>query len=293
MSYPKKSSLNMLLLISNSLVLVSILSLLGALFTLRRIILIFPDGRSRKGWFIMGSLIALFVLGYLGYVHFFWEQHTEAIDLIVPVIFFFGACFVLLSTFLSLHSVMDIMRISELEKASFTDPLTGVYNRRYMDKCLQEEIAKAHRYKFDLSLLLFDLDYFKRINDQYGHQIGDQILTDMSALLVHELRDADILARYGGEEFLVIAPNTGSKDAKLLAERLRKKIETHHFYVDAKVLKIKLTVSIGVSSYGGAITSQESLIYTADNNLYLAKEQGRNKVIVGQSKSPQFSLLPC
>lgn len=283
----------MLLLISNSLVLVSILILLGALFTVRRIILIFPDNRSRKGWFTMGCLIALFVLGYLGYVNFFWEQHTEAIDLIVPVIFFFGACFVLLSTFLSLHTVMDIMRICELEKESFTDPLTGMYNRRYMDKFLQEEIAKAHRYKFDLSLLLLDLDYFKLINDQYGHQVGDQVLADMSALLVHELRDSDILARYGGEEFLVVAPNTGSRDAKLLAERLRKRIETHNFSVDAKALEIKLTVSIGVSSYGGSITSQESLIYTADNNLYLAKEQGRNKVIVGQSKSPQFGRLAC
>lgn len=281
----------MLLLISNSMVLVSTLILLGSLFIVGRIILIFPNGRSRKGWFTLGCLIALFVLGYLGYVNFFWEQHAEAIDLIVPVIFLFGACFVLLSTFLSLHSVMDIMRISELEKESFTDPLTGVYNRRYMDKCLQVEIAKAHRYKFDLSLLLLDLDYFKLINDQYGHQVGDQVLTDMSALLAHELRDCDILARYGGEEFIVVAPNTGSRDAEFLAERLRERIEAHNFFMDAKAHEIKITVSIGVSSYGGSITSQESLIYTADNNLYLAKEQGRNKVIAGQSKSPLFGRL--
>lgn len=191
-----------------------------------------------------------------------------------------------LSTFLSLHTAMDIMRINKLEKESFTDPLTGVYNRRYMEQCLQLEIAKARRYKFNLSLLLIDLDHFKLINDKYGHQVGDQVLADMSALVVHELRDSDILARYGGDEFLAIAPNITPVYTNILAERLRKRIETHNFSVGAKALQpleIKLTVCIGVSSYGDSITSQESLIHTADNNLYLAKEQGRNKVVADHS----------
>lgn len=230
----------------------------------------------------MGSFIVLFVLGYLGYLTAFWDQHTEAIDLIVPGVFFFGACFVWLSTLLSLQTAIDITRISKLEKESFTDPLTGVYNRRYMEQCLQEEITKAHRYKFDLSLLLLDLDDFKLINDRYGHQGGDQMLADVSALVIHELRESDILARYGGEEFLVVAPSTAHVDAKSLAERIRKRIETHNFSLCTNVpepVAIKLTVSIGVSSYGGSITSRESLIQTADNNLYKAKEQGRNKVV--------------
>ncbi|PKH02615.1 GGDEF domain-containing protein [Psychromonas sp. MB-3u-54] len=232
----------------------------------------------------MGCLITLFVLGYLAYANLFWEQHTQAADLIVPGVFFFGACFVLLSTFLSLNTGLDIIRICELEKESSTDPLTGVYNRRHMDKCLQEEIAKAQRYKFDLSLLLIDLDNFKLINDQHGHQVGDQVLTEMSALVVQELRSFDVMARYGGEEFLVIAPNTGPEYTHILAERLRKKIETHHFIAASKALEIKLTISIGGASYGGSITSQESLVLRADNNLYLAKGQGRNKVITDQSK---------
>ncbi|ABM04442.1 diguanylate cyclase [Psychromonas ingrahamii 37] len=278
--------LNLLLLLSNSLVLVGILILLGSLLTVRRILRSFPEGRSHKGWFTMGCLISLFVLGYLAYVNIFWEKHTQATDLIVPGVFFFGACFVLLSTFLSLNTALDIIRICELEKESSTDPLTGVYNRRHMEKCLQEEIAKAQRYKFDLSLLLIDLDNFKLINDQHGHQVGDQVLTDISALVLQELRSFDVMARYGGEEFLVIAPNTGPGYAHILAERLRKRIEMHHFFVGSKALKIKLTISIGVSSYGGSITTQESLVLRADNNLYLAKGQGRNKVIADQSKYP-------
>jgi diguanylate cyclase (GGDEF)-like protein len=272
----------LLLLISNSLVLVGIAILLGSLATVRRIILRLPQGRTRNSWFAMGSLIALFVLGYLVYANAFWEQHTEAIDLIVPGIFFFGACFVCLSTFLSLHTAIDITQINKLEKESFTDPLTGLYNRRYMDQCLQVEIAKAGRYKFDLALLLLDLDYFKLINDHYGHQVGDQVLADVSALVVHELRDSDILVRYGGEEFIAITPNTTAVNAHKLAERIRKRIETHAFFVNAKELQpieLKLTISIGISSYDDAISSQESLIHTADNNLYLAKEQGRNKVV--------------
>jgi len=242
-----------------------------------------PQSRNRNSWFAMGCLIVLFILGYLVYANVFWEQHTKAIDLIVPSIFFFGACFVCLSTFLSLHTAIDLTQINKLVKESLTDPLTGLYNRRYMDQCLQVEIAKASRYKFDLALLLLDLDYFKLINDHYGHQVGDQVLADVSALVVHELRDSDILVRYGGEEFIVIAPNTSPVNAKILAERIRKRIETHHFVVAAKELQpieIKLTISIGVSNYDDTISSQESLIHTADKNLYLAKEQGRNRVVM-------------
>jgi diguanylate cyclase (GGDEF)-like protein len=276
-------------LIANCLVLVGILILLGSLVTVRRIILRLPEGRSRKSWFAMAGLIALFVAGYLGYMQIFWAQQVATIDLVVPAVFFFGACFVWLSTFLALQTAMDIMRISRLEKESFTDPLTGAYNRRYMEQCLQEEIAKARRYQFDLSLLLLDIDHFKRVNDQHGHQAGDQVLVELSALVAYELRDSDILARYGGEEFLAIVPNTGLADAGKLAERLRRRIEDHDFSTGAKAQPapgISLTVSIGVASYGGSITSEESLIQAADSNLYRAKEQGRNKVVADNPDQP-------
>jgi hypothetical protein len=166
----------MISLVSNSLVLVGVIILLGSLATVKNIIRRLPLGGSRTSWYAMSALIILFVIGYLGYVVAFWGQHATALDLIVPGIFFFGACFVWLSSILALQTAMDVMRITVLEHESFTDPLTGVYNRRFMEQHLGEEVSKARRYKFDLAVLLLDLDYFKRINDEHGHQAGDQLL---------------------------------------------------------------------------------------------------------------------
>lgn len=272
----------MLSLISNSLVLLGTIILLGSLVTVRKIIRRLPLGGSRTSWYAMSGLIILFVIGYLGYVLTFWGQHATVLDLIVPGIFFFGACFVWLSSILALQTAMDVMRITVLEHESFTDPLTGIYNRRFMEQHLVEEVSKARRYEFDLAVLLLDLDYFKRINDEHGHQAGDQLLIEIGNLIGEQLRDSDILSRYGGEEFLVIAPNTGPPAASLLAERLRGHIQSHRFLQEFKgtqEIEIRVTVSIGVANFGGALTSEEALIRAADKNLYRAKEEGRNRVM--------------
>ncbi|MDH3859644.1 MAG: GGDEF domain-containing protein, partial [Gammaproteobacteria bacterium] len=211
----------MLLIVSNSLVLIGIIILLGSLVVVRKLTRQLPAGRSRKSWSAMAGLIALFVVGYLSYIVLFWNQHVAIVDLIVPGIFFFGACFVWFSTFIALQTTLDVMRISDLEHETFTDPLTGIYNRRFMEQRLAEEVSKARRYSFQLSVLLFDLDHFKRVNDEHGHQAGDQVLIEISALVNEQWRDSDILSRYGGEEFLIIAPHTGPAEAVLVAERLR------------------------------------------------------------------------
>jgi diguanylate cyclase (GGDEF)-like protein len=272
----------MISLVSDSLVLVGILILLGSLMTVKKIIRRLPLGGSRTSWYAMSGLIILFVIGYLGYLIAFRGQHASTLDLIVPGIFFFGACFVWLSSILALQTAMDVMRITVLEHESFTDPLTGVYNRRFMEQHLIKELSKARRYKFDLAVLLLDLDYFKRINDEYGHQAGDQLLVEIGNLINEQLRDSDILSRYGGEEFLIIAPNTTPPAATLLAERLRGHIQSHRFLKEFKAtreIEIRLTVSIGVASFGEILTSEEALIRAADKNLYRAKEKGRNCVV--------------
>jgi len=272
----------MISLVSDSLVLVGILILLGSLMTVKKIIRRLPLGGSRTSWYAMSGLIILFVIGYLGYLIAFRGQHASTLDLIVPGIFFFGACFVWLSSILALQTAMDVMRITVLEHESFTDPLTGVYNRRFMEQHLIKEVSKARRYKFDLAVLLLDLDYFKRINDEYGHQAGDQLLVEIGNLVNEQLRDSDILSRYGGEEFLIIAPNTTPAAATLLAERLRGHIQSHRFlreFKAAREIEIRLTVSIGVANFGEILTSEEALIRAADKNLYRAKEKGRNCVI--------------
>ena len=232
----------------------------------------------------MTALISLFVAGYLAYMFVFWNEHTSLLDLIVPGIFFLGACFVWLSSELALQTAMDVMRITALEHETHTDPLTGVYNRRFMEQRLREEVSKARRYDFELALLMLDLDHFKRVNDELGHQAGDQVLIEISNLFDCELRDSDILARYGGEEFLIIATNTAPTAAAALAERLRICIEAHTFLTDfseAAQQGIRITVSIGVASFADSSNDEESLIKLADRNLYRAKHGGRNQVVAG------------
>ncbi len=276
----------MLSVVSNSLVLIGCIILLTSLAVVRKITRQLPAGRSCKSWCAMSALIALFVAGYLGYIAAFWGRQTSITDLIVPGIFFFGACFVWFSTFVALQTTFDVRRISDLEHETLTDPLTGVYNRRFMEQRLAEEVSKARRYCFQLSILLFDLDRFKQINDRYGHQAGDQVLSEISTVVKEQLRDSDLLSRYGGEEFLVIAPNTGPAEAALLAERLRARIEANVFLRERKEANgrgLNLTVSIGLASFDDDSATEETLIGTADRNLYRAKGEGRNRVVGGQT----------
>ncbi len=283
----------MLPVVSNVAVLIGCIILLASLAVVRKITRQLPKGRSCKSWCAMSALIGLFVVGYLGYLAIFWDQHDTIADLIVPAIFFFGACFVWFSTYIALQTTLDVIRISDLEHETLTDPLTGVYNRRFMEQRLAEEISKARRDCFQLSILLFDLDHFKRVNDEYGHQAGDQVLTEISTAIKQQLRDSDLLSRYGGEEFLIIAPNTGPEAAALLAERLRAHIEASAFLQDHEASNgqgLRITISIGLASFDDDNDSEASLIGTADRNLYQAKDQGRNRVVGGPAPTAKTGI---
>lgn len=276
----------MIPLVANVLVLTGVLILGASLLTVRKITRRLPLGRSRSSWYAMAGLVVLFICGYLGYTAMFWSSQTSLLDLLVPGVFFFGGCFVWLSSYLALQTALDVRRITVLEHETLTDPLTGMYNRRFMQQRLKEEVSKAQRYGFSLAVLLLDLDRFKHINDEYGHPAGDRLLVEIAGLLGHELRDSDILARYGGEEFLIIAPNTHQADALLFAERLRSRIESRNFLPDLKNtqgLDIRMTVSIGVASFGAGADDEESLVAVADRNLYRAKNGGRNLVVSNNS----------
>ncbi len=171
---------------------------------------------------------------------------------------------------------LNEMRLIEEKKKliteSLTDPLTGILNRR----AILEELSQRmnhHLYDFEhLSILMLDIDLFKKINDNYGHIVGDKVLIKVSEIISQLIRGFDTVGRYGGEEFLVILPNTNSENAYKAAERIRKKIEETEFD-DIE----HLTVSIGFTSY--ADESIESLINKADQNLYEAKRTGKNKVV--------------
>lgn len=140
----------MISLLAQTLVLSGVLILAGVLFPVRRLTARLPPGSVRNLWYSMTILIVLFIAGYLGYIWHFWNSHSNLLDLIVPGVYFLGACFVWLTAMLSLRTAVDLMRINRLEQETITDPLTAVFNRRYLDLHLGQEVAKARRYALQL-----------------------------------------------------------------------------------------------------------------------------------------------
>lgn len=257
------------------------LILAWALHSVWRLIKQVPMQGLRNRWCVMVALIVLFIASYLVYMTVFWDDHRELSHLIVPVILFSGACFVWLTARLALQTALELLRISLLEREANTDQLTGLFNRRHLDRCLDDEVARAKRYNVALSLLMLDVDHFKHINDQHGHLIGDRVLRELAKVAAKELRETDIFVRYGGEEFLILVPHTPAHQAAELAERLRKRIARHDFTQPRGPggSQISVTVSIGVASVNQEIDTAESLILAGDRNLYRAKQEGRNRVV--------------
>ena len=167
----------------------------------------------------------------------------------------------------------------QIEVLANTDQLTGINNRRSFNIIAKQEVKRAMRYQQSLSLLLIDLDFFKRINDSYGHEAGDTLLKKFTQLCNEELRESDYFARIGGEEFTVLLPMTRGSDAYAIAERIRTKIATHEFYLSVTAPCVKISVSIGVSSLMETDQSIKNLLEQADLALYTAKNNGRNLVM--------------
>lgn len=180
--------------------------------------------------------------------------------------------------FISVQDATDIVSYeSKLREMNTRDPLTNAYNRRFLDSVLERELKRHIRYNHPLSVIMIDIDHFKQVNDQHGHQCGDFILQSVAGDLQHELRDVDFLARYGGEEFCCILPETGPDGGMLVAERLRHAIEKSCYkYQD---LELKITASLGVSFSSAEQQNVSEIIELADKALYQAKDQGRNRVV--------------
>ena len=177
--------------------------------------------------------------------------------------------------------------LKKTEELAIVDELTGMYNYRFFRDKLNTEIQRAIRYKHKLSILMIDIDFFKKINDNHGHEAGNLILQQLAGLLRRCVREVDILSRYGGEEFVVILPQTGVGEAKMVGERIRDEVERTVFECGPEAPEVRLTVSVGVESFSEAYVKNTDLfLKQADQHLYAAKEAGRNRVVCGQLGKP-------
>ncbi len=165
---------------------------------------------------------------------------------------------------------------SQTRYLSVTDPLTGLYNRRHFEDNLEREFLRASRYNNELSFAIIDIDFFKKVNDTYGHSAGDYVLKEVAYLILQNLRKTDMVFRYGGEEFTVIITETPIERAVVPLERLRKAVEEYPFNHNGQ--KIQVTISVGVSEVSKKTETVNQLFEDADKALYKAKENGRNQI---------------
>lgn len=179
-------------------------------------------------------------------------------------------------------TVQDVTEVASYEQRliemNTRDGLTDIYNRRFFDMRLDEEFIRHNRYSRPLSMIMMDIDFFKKTNDTYGHQAGDFVLIELTKLISGRIRKTDIFCRYGGEEFCCILPETAIAPAKSLAENLLNAVSSHTFAYNEN--NIKVTISLGVSVLDDTVHSSASLLKKADDALYQAKKEGRNKAVV-------------
>ena len=162
---------------------------------------------------------------------------------------------------------------------AITDQLTGLHNRRYMERHLSNLISNAGKTGKPLAFLILDIDYFKSVNDTHGHDIGDEVLREFSARIGANVRGIDLACRYGGEEFVVVMPDTDISFAYTVAERLRRCVETTAFEISRDPKRLNITISIGIASSEGESDTADALLHRADQALYRAKRDGRNRVV--------------
>ncbi len=235
------------------------------------------------------------VSGARGYIQGFAETQSE---LCIPLISFGQVVGVLslesakLNAFdpgdvAPLESVADICAnaiqnahyFERVRHMAYVDGLTGVFNRRYFEIRILEEIERAHRYSGAVSLIMIDIDHFKQLNDEFGHLMGDDVLRQISTVFQQNLRKIDVACRYGGEEFAIIVPETTGEDAYYVAEKLRKAIQTAVF----PGVPRPVTITAGVASYPANGKNRDELVKAADEALYSGKQSGRNSVVASSS----------
>jgi len=177
--------------------------------------------------------------------------------------------------FLSTSNV-EAAYYEEIYRMAIFDGLTQIHNRRYFEEYVEREISRCRRHERALSLLLFDVDKFKTINDRYGHLSGDYVLRTMASEIAGRMRKEELFARYAGDEFVIVLPETSTEDAGQFAEIVRRMVDEYDFTFDGRGLPV--TISVGVGVFASDMISPAQLVASADAALYRAKEHGRNRV---------------
>jgi diguanylate cyclase (GGDEF)-like protein len=176
--------------------------------------------------------------------------------------------------------IENVMLHQEAQRLSITDGLTGLWNQRYFQMRLTQEVERAIRFRRSISLLVLDIDFFKRVNDRFGHQRGDAVLIELAHRLMRAVRaQVDTVARYGGEEFVLILPETPAEGARIVAEKIRESVASERFGNEQEE-PIEVTVSIGVACFPHHGAAPQALLRSADQALYEAKGRGRNRVVL-------------
>lgn len=256
-----------------TLCLIGVGFLVGSILPLVSILSLLREGPLRRIWGALGGLVGLFIAGYLVVIWLRWGIPSANADLVVGAVFCGGGCFVLCVTTLSRRTVIDVRRLALLERDAFLDPLTGLYNRRYLMRRLDEHVALARRERCPLAVLMIDVDHFKDINDTAGHGVGDQVLREIGRVVATNCRCGEIAVRHGGDELVVLAAGLTADAAKKLAEHLRHEIAMTDVGTGSAI-----TVSIGVSGLADGVEDAAELLARADEALYAAKHAGRNCV---------------
>ncbi|MEC1759869.1 GGDEF domain-containing protein [Schinkia azotoformans] len=221
---------------------------------------------------IIGTAIFYSAMKYIAF--FIEKESISQLEMIALILesFVNGAILFTVSYFrLGYNKLLE-----HTQKLIIIDPLTGLYNRRYFDLYMEKTIPLSLRINSPLSLIMIDIDHFKRINDNYGHPCGDEALKHISEIIKANVRNSDAYVRLGGEEFAIILPNTHLDEGQILAERIRKAVEQSNFAHHNE--QIPISISLGVSLYKGE--EIEGFLEKVDKALYRAKENGRNQVVV-------------
>jgi diguanylate cyclase (GGDEF)-like protein len=231
-----------------------------------------------------------------GYIAGFAETQSE---MCVPLIFFGEKLGVLAlesarkdafdrDDLQPLESVADICAAAiqnasyfdRMKQLAYVDGLTGIHNRRYFEMRVVEELERAGRFQGRMSIIMVDIDNFKRLNDEFGHLLGDEVLRSVSTIMKQQLRKVDLVCRYGGEEFAIVVPETSGENALRVAEKLRRQVEDHHF----PGVPRPVTISSGVADYPTHGITRDEVVAAADSALYQAKQAGRNQVVAASTR---------